>query len=187
MELFERSRKQSIVDYENGIFNIEVVMEGQTQNWSEYNCMMTETPLLYKDTCEDCMERDFDSDNNSYPLYGGAIPMQDGSILHIKKVIYSGPAVVVNWSDDTTTKAICAEGDTYNAELGLSLAVMKKLMGQDFVNLLFSDWAPTGLGDEVITIKDVRKKYKTLEKLSKKSNTEVETPTINENIEEATE
>jgi hypothetical protein len=168
MELFEKSRKQTIVDYENGIFNVEVIMEGQTQNWADYECMMTETPLLYKDTCEDCLACDMEA-ASSFPLYGGAVPTQDGSVLYIRKIIYSNPAVIVSWSDDTTTKAVCMKGDTYNAEQGLILAVMKKLMGQDFVNQLYKDWAPTGVGNEIITVKDVRKKYKTLEKLMKKS------------------
>ena len=169
MELFEKSRTQSIVDYEKGIFNVEVVMSGQTQNWADYECMMTETPILYKDTCEDCLTCDMEAQDIDFPLYGGAVPMEDGAVLYIKKVIYSNPAVVINWSDDTTTKAICMKGDTYNAEFGLMLAVMKKLMGQDFANLLFSDWAPTGVGNETLTIKDIRKKYKTINKLMKQS------------------
>ena len=178
MELFEKSRKQTIVDYENGIFNVEVIMEGQTQNWADYECMMTETPFLYKDTCEDCLACDVEAIAD-FPLYGGAVSMQDGSILYIKKVIYSNPAVVVNWSDGTTTKAICMKDDTYNAEFGLMLAVTKKLMGQDFVSQLYSDWAPTGMGNEVLTVKDIRKKYKTIEKLRKQVSTS-ESTTVEE-------
>lgn len=103
------------------------------------------------------------------PIYGGAYYDEDGELIYIKKVIYSKPAVIIMWSDGTKTRSTCSKEDVWNPELGLSLGVLKKTMGQEFVNKLFRDWAVEAStfdmmeGEspvKVITLKEVRKNAK---------------------------
>lgn len=112
--------------------------------------------------CEGCKEY-------KEPIYGGAYYDEDGELIYIKKVIYNKPAVIIMWSDGTKTRSTCAKEDVWNPELGLSLGVLKKTMGQEFVNKLFRDWAVEAStfdmmeGEssvKVLTLKEVRKNAK---------------------------
>lgn len=47
----------------------------------------------------------------------------------IKKVIYNDPATIVLWSDGTKTIVKCQEGETFDAEKGLALCFVKKILG----------------------------------------------------------
>lgn len=103
------------------------------------------------------------------PIYGGAYYDEDGELTYIKKVIYSKPAVIIMWSDGTKTRSTCSKEDVWNPELGLSLGVLKKTMGQEFVNKLFRDWAVEASAFDmmegessvkILTLKEVRKNAK---------------------------
>lgn len=48
---------------------------------------------------------------------------------HIEKVIFNKPATIVFWSDDTKTVVKCEEGDVWDEEKGLAMAVCKKMLG----------------------------------------------------------
>ena len=64
-------------------------------------------------------------------------------IPHIKDVVFSGPATVVLWSDDTKTVVKCGDGDTVDHEKGLALAIAKKALGNkgNYYNV-FREWLP---------------------------------------------
>ena len=47
----------------------------------------------------------------------------------IKKVIYNDPATIIFWSDKTKTVVQCQEGDDYDPEKGLAMAIAKKALG----------------------------------------------------------
>jgi len=90
------------------------------------------------------------------PLYGGAYYNNNGDLVFIKKVIRNGPACIVLWSDGDKTISTCEQGDDYNAEMGLIICVLKKIMGNKWVANLFSDWS--GISNyKVRSLKDVRK------------------------------
>lgn len=55
-------------------------------------------------------------------VYGGAMPK-------IKDVIFNPPATIVFWADNTKTVVKCQEGDDFDAEKGLTMAITKKLFG----------------------------------------------------------
>lgn len=61
----------------------------------------------------------------------------------IKKVIFNDPATIVFWGDDTKTVVKCTEGDEFNPEFGLAMAISKKALGNDgnYYNE-FSKWLP---------------------------------------------
>lgn len=78
--------------------------------------------------------------------------------FYIKEVIYNDPATIVIWSDGDKTIAKCAEGDEYNPEAGLSICILKKLIGGAKLYNIFEDWLPVQ-GNRV-SLKYVRKKHK---------------------------
>ena len=48
---------------------------------------------------------------------------------NIKKVIFSKPATIVFWSDNTKTVVKCADGEEYNEEVGLAMCIAEKYCG----------------------------------------------------------
>lgn len=79
------------------------------------------------------------------------------STVHITKVIYNNPVVVVFWSDNTKTMSKCQEGDKYSKEVGLILAVLKKVSSSQQVTQLLADWVTD---KDVIDLKQVRANQK---------------------------
>ena len=49
--------------------------------------------------------------------------------LTIKDVIFNDPATIVFWMDGTKTVVKCQEGDIYDPEKGLAMAISKKALG----------------------------------------------------------
>lgn len=47
----------------------------------------------------------------------------------IKNVIFNNPATIVFWSDNTKTVVKCQDGDNYDPEKGLAMAISKKFFG----------------------------------------------------------
>lgn len=47
----------------------------------------------------------------------------------IKDVIFNNPATIVFWSDNTKTVVKCQDGDIYDPEKGLAMAICKKFFG----------------------------------------------------------
>ena len=74
------------------------------------------------------------------PAFGGAFYDEYDNLIYIEKVIYNKPAVIVIWSDGTKTISKVQKGDTYNKELGLTLCVLKKLVGSSQVVSLLNEW-----------------------------------------------
>ena len=52
-------------------------------------------------------------------------------IPKIKKVLYNEPAVIVFWEDDTKTVVRAQDGEPYDKEKGLAMAISKKALGND--------------------------------------------------------
>lgn len=56
-------------------------------------------------------------------------------------VIFNDPATIVFWNDGTKTVVKCQPGDVFNAETGLTTAMLKKYMGNDNTfNRVINDW-----------------------------------------------
>lgn len=146
--------------------------------------LATEIPQLNFDVvCEDECDKDCccghcgccdEGDNRAVeklptPRFGGAFYNVMGEFIYIDKVVYNKEkgTVAVVWNDGVVTKATCDARDTWNPELGLALAVMKKLTDQDFVKTLLNDWVVEGATNQIRTLRDVRRDSK------KKSRNEV--------------
>lgn len=52
-----------------------------------------------------------------------------GTGLVIKNVIFNDPATIVFWTDGTKTVVKCQDGDEFDPEKGLAMAIVKKVFG----------------------------------------------------------
>ena len=68
----------------------------------------------------------------------------------IKKVIFNDPATIVFWSDGSKTVVKCQDGDIYDPEKGLAMAISKKALGNkgNYCEV-FKKWLPEDEGDVV--------------------------------------
>lgn len=66
--------------------------------------------------------------------------------VDIEKVVYNDPATIIFWADGTKTVVKCQEGDTYDPEKGLAMAICKKALGtnksKSNFNDIFKKWLP---------------------------------------------
>ena len=51
------------------------------------------------------------------------------TLFEIKKVIFNDPATIVLWKDGTKTIVKCQDGDVFDPEKGLAMAISKKALG----------------------------------------------------------
>lgn len=56
--------------------------------------------------------------------------------LSIKDVKFSGPATIVFWDDGDKTVVKCQDGDVYDKEKGLLMAIAKRVYGYRAVELV---------------------------------------------------
>lgn len=52
-----------------------------------------------------------------------------GRPIEIRNVIFNNPATIVFWGDGTKTVVKCGEGDIFDPEKGLAMAISKKFLG----------------------------------------------------------
>ena len=73
------------------------------------------------------------------PIYG----MSSSHIPEIKNVIFNNPAIIVFWADGTKTVVKCQDGDEFDPEKGLAMAIVKKAYGNkgSYCNKL-KKWLP---------------------------------------------
>lgn len=61
----------------------------------------------------------------------------------IENVIFNDPATVVFWADGSKTVVKCQPGDAFSKELGLAMAICKKVYGnKGNYNDVFKKWVP---------------------------------------------
>lgn len=70
----------------------------------------------------------------------------------IRKVIFNDPATIVFWSDNTKTVVKARNGDIFDPEKGLAMAISKKMLGnQDGYYSDFKKWLPE---EKEVDVKD---------------------------------
>lgn len=63
--------------------------------------------------------------------------------MMIENVIFNDPATIVFWLDGSKTVVKCQPGDTFSKELGLAMAICKKVYGnKGNYNDVFKKWVP---------------------------------------------
>ena len=62
---------------------------------------------------------------------------------YIDKVVFNNPATIVLWKDGTKTVVKCGDGDTFDPEKGLAMAIAKKALGnKGYYYEVFKKWLP---------------------------------------------
>ena len=81
--------------------------------------------------------------STSSRVYYAATTAKSVSVPSIKKVIFNYPATIVLWSDGSKTVVKCQDGDIYDPEKGLAMAISKKALGNkgNYCNE-FKKWLP---------------------------------------------
>ena len=77
--------------------------------------------------------------NSNFTLYG----IVSLRIPEIKNVIFNDPATIIFWEDGTKTVVKCQDGDEFDPEKGLAMAIAKKAYGNkgNYCNKL-KKWLP---------------------------------------------
>ena len=103
-------------------------------------------------------------------VYYAATTAKSVSAPTIKKVIFNYPATIVLWSDGSKTVVKCQDGDIYDPEKGLAMAISKKALGNkgNYCNE-FKKWLPEEEEEEEGTVElrlDTSELTKSLEDLA---------------------
>ena len=71
----------------------------------------------------------------------------------IKQVIFNDPATIIYWTDGTRTVVKCQDGDIYDPEKGLAMAISKKALGNkgNYCEI-FKHWLPEEDEEDVETL-----------------------------------
>lgn len=94
----------------------------------------------------------------------------------IKDVIFNEPATIILWADGTKTVVKCQEGEGYDPEKGLAMAISKKALGNkgNYCEV-FKTWLPEEekVNDGRAFSNDLRKAFDEFAKAAKKHNIEL--------------
>ena len=81
---------------------------------------------------EEYWQQDFETTYKIYrELFNAIYGKNAGYSSQIKDVIFSPPATIVKWKDGTKT-VVKAEGEDYDPEKGLAMAISKKVLGNNY-------------------------------------------------------
>ena len=91
----------------------------------------------------------------------------------IKDVIFNEPATIILWADGTKTVVKCQEGEGYDPEKGMAMAISKKALGNkgNYCEV-FKKWLPEEekVNDGRVSSNDLRKAIDHFAKVAKKHN-----------------
>ena len=91
----------------------------------------------------------------------------------IKDVIFNEPATIILWADGTKTVVKCQEGENYDPEKGMAMAISKKALGNkgNYCEV-FKKWLPEEeeVSDGRVSSNDLRKAFDEFAKAAKKHN-----------------
>ncbi len=79
------------------------------------------------------------------------------SIPKADRVKFHGPATIIFWEDGTKTVVKCQEGDEYNAEKGVLICALKKILGMEGLNHLLT-LADIAANEEILRLWTKEKK-----------------------------
>ena len=88
----------------------------------------------------------------------------------IKDVIFNEPATIILWADGTKTVVKCQEGEGYDPEKGMAMAISKKALGNkgNYCEV-FKKWLPEEekVNDGRVSSIDLRKAFEEFAKVAK--------------------
>ena len=91
--------------------------------------------------------------STSSSIYYASVTAKLMPVPDIKKVIFNYPATIILWSDGSKTVVKCQDGDIYDPEKGLAMAISKKALGNkgNYCNE-FKKWLPEDEEEEEKTV-----------------------------------
>ena len=115
------------------------------RNGYTLNLPLTADIKSYKDYCRADVASIKSMLNSVYGATGQFRPQ-------IKNVIFNDPATIVFWTDGSKTVVKCQEGDFYDHEKGLAMAISKKILGNNYSYYnTFKKWLKKAPKQEVST------------------------------------
>lgn len=153
---------KNVPNNRNNIYNIEAIISNCSDplNYKIFDIKVTiSTKELNTITLR---KRKKDEGRNEMPVkrkstsscvYYAATTAKSVSVPSIKKVIFNYPATIVLWSDGSKTVVKCQDGDIYDPEKGLAMAISKKALGNkgNYCNE-FKKWLPEDEEEEEKTV-----------------------------------
>lgn len=135
-------------DLRNGDYRIDFTLSDRPQEltirMSSYSGMPGKGFMVHYCKAE-CGSRCTPYDKHLIKKALNSIYGKSGTInsLKIEKVIHNNPATIVFWSDGTKTVVKAQDGDVYDPEKGLAMAISKKFLGNTgFYYEIFKYWCP---------------------------------------------
>ena len=121
------------------IFDIEVTISTKELN----TITLRKKDINLRKKNEGRNEMPVERKSTSSCVYYAATTAKSASVPSIKKVIFNYPATIVLWSDGSKTVVKCQDGDIYDPEKGLAMAISKKALGNkgNYCNE-FKKWLP---------------------------------------------
>ena len=120
--------------------------------------------LEVKDCLKTCL-----LDSSLYPYF----KPNTTKLPEIKDVIFNEPATIIIWKDGTKTVVKCQEGECYDPEKGMAMAISKKALGNkgNYCEV-FKKWLPEEeeVNDGRVSSNDLRKAIDHFAKVAKKHN-----------------
>ena len=118
--------------------------------------------------------RAYELDLSLYPYFKPSTTNAT-KLPEIKDVIFNEPATIILWADGTKTVVKCQEGEKYDPEKGMAMAISKKALGNkgNYCEV-FKKWLPEEeVNDGRVSSNDLRKAIDHFAKLAKKHNIEL--------------
>ena len=122
------------------------------------------------------------ADNNESKME--AEPFKPMAWLAIEKVIFNNEATIVIWNDGKKTIVKCQEGETFDKEKGIAMAICKRALGNSpYFNNYFKKWISEAKVENSKVKKADKKRKKEVSKLADIMLTETDTEKIANAIE----
>lgn len=131
------------------IFNIEVTISTKELN----TVTLRKKDINVRKKNEGRNEMPVERKSTSSCIYYAPATAKSVSVPSIKKVIFNYPATIVLWNDESKTVVKCQDGDIYDPEKGLAMAISKKALGNkgNYCNE-FKKWLPEEEEEEEKTV-----------------------------------
>ena len=153
---------KNVPNNRNNIYNIEAIISNCSDSLN-YKIFDIEVTISTKELNTITLrKRKKDERRNEMPVerkstsscvYYASTTAKSVSVPSIKKVIFNYPATIVLWSDGSKTVVKCQDGDIYDPEKGLAMAISKKALGNkgNYCNE-FKKWLPEDEEEEEKTV-----------------------------------
>ena len=151
---------KNVPNNRNNIYNIEAIISNCSDSLN-YKIFDIEVTISTKELNTITLRKK-DKRRNEMPVerkstsscvYYASTTAKSISAPSIKKVIFNYPATIVLWSDGSKTVVKCQDGDIYDPEKGLAMAISKKALGNkgNYCNE-FKKWLPEDEEEEEKTV-----------------------------------